>query len=138
MQNQNSILRQDGTFYLSARTHRQEADRDSHFEMPRAKTKKEEPVEPGSDVVMDEAPTSHQPESRDDMSVDEDENDEVEVEDNDAEEEDDVQRVRLVCRILLSDYHGCVKISDPNERVAPWLNAHRRLLRVSQRGSHPR
>ncbi|KAH6850088.1 DNA-directed RNA polymerase [Chaetomium sp. MPI-CAGE-AT-0009] len=64
--------------------------------MPRTKTKKEESVEPGSDVVMDEAPTSHQPESRDDMSVDEDENDEVEVEDNDAEVEDDVQRVRLL------------------------------------------
>jgi DNA-directed RNA polymerase I and III subunit RPAC2 len=64
--------------------------------MARTKTKKEESVEPGSDVVMDEVPTSHQPESRDDMSVDEDENDEVEVEDNDAEVEDDVQRVRLL------------------------------------------
>ena len=82
--------------------------------MARTKTKKEESVEPGSDVVMDEAPTSHQPESRDDMSVDEDENDEVEVEDNDADVEEDVQRVRLVCRILIHHYRGCVKTLYPD------------------------
>ena len=64
--------------------------------MPRAKAKKEEPVEVGSDVVMDEAPTSHQPEEE--MSVDQDENDEAgDVEEDDVEEEEDVQRVRLVC-----------------------------------------
>jgi DNA-directed RNA polymerase I and III subunit RPAC2 len=69
--------------------------------MPRAKARKEEPVEAGSDVVMEDAPTSHQPESRDDeMSVDdgddagEAEEDEVEEEE---EEEEEVQRVRLVC-----------------------------------------
>lgn len=74
--------------------------------MARTKAKKEESVEPGSDVVMDEAPTSHQPESRDDMSVDEDENDDVEVEDNDADVEEDVQRVRLVCQISVSPSLG--------------------------------
>jgi DNA-directed RNA polymerase I and III subunit RPAC2 len=74
--------------------------------MARTKTKKEESVEPGSDVVMDEAPTSHQPEGRDDMSVDEDENDEAEVEDNDADVEEDIQRVRLVCRISVPPSSG--------------------------------
>lgn len=63
--------------------------------MPRAKARKEEPVEAGSDIAMDDAPTSHQPESRDDMSVDQDEHDEAE-EDDEVEEEEDVQRVRLV------------------------------------------
>ncbi|KAH6636163.1 DNA-directed RNA polymerase [Chaetomium tenue] len=63
--------------------------------MARTKAKKEESVEPQSDVVMDEAPTSHQPERGDEMSVDE-ENDEVEVEDNEAEIEEDIQRVRLL------------------------------------------
>ncbi|KAJ4304078.1 RNA polymerase subunit AC19 [Collariella sp. IMI 366227] len=61
--------------------------------MPRAaKPRKEETEEHGSDVVMDEAPTSHQPE--DDMSVDQDENDEAE--DEEIEEEEEVQRVRLL------------------------------------------
>ncbi|KAK4155911.1 hypothetical protein C8A00DRAFT_13104 [Chaetomidium leptoderma] len=65
--------------------------------MPRAKTRKEEPVEAGSDTVMEEAPTSHQPESRDDMSVDQDENDEAgEAEEDEIEEEEEVQRVRLL------------------------------------------
>jgi hypothetical protein len=64
--------------------------------MARTKANKAESVEPQSDVVMDEAPTSHQPERGDEMSVDE-ENEEVEVEDNDAEIEEDIQRVRLVC-----------------------------------------
>jgi DNA-directed RNA polymerase I and III subunit RPAC2 len=67
--------------------------------MSRARSKKEEPVEAESDIVMDEAPTSHQPE--DDMSVDQDENDEAgDVEEDDVEEEEDVQRVRLVCGIF--------------------------------------
>jgi DNA-directed RNA polymerase I and III subunit RPAC2 len=67
--------------------------------MPRAKSKKEEPTEAESDIVMEEAPTSHQPESRDDMSVDQDENDDVGDVDEDEieeEEEEEVQRVRLV------------------------------------------
>ncbi|KAK3302480.1 DNA-directed RNA polymerase [Chaetomium strumarium] len=68
--------------------------------MPRAKSKKEEPVEAGSDVAMEEAPPSHQPESRDDMSVDQDENGDAEdVEDEEMdedEEEEEVQRVRLL------------------------------------------
>lgn len=69
--------------------------------MARAKAKKEEPVEAGSDIAMDDAPTSHQPESRDDMSVDQDENDEnEEMEDDEIEEEEEVQRVRLVCHSL--------------------------------------
>ncbi|KAL2137378.1 hypothetical protein VTI74DRAFT_3318 [Chaetomium olivicolor] len=59
--------------------------------MPRAKARKE-PEDTGSDVVMEEAPTSHQPE--DDMSVDQDENDEVE--DEEIEDEEEVQRVRLL------------------------------------------
>jgi DNA-directed RNA polymerase I and III subunit RPAC2 len=67
--------------------------------MSRARSKKEEPVEAESDIVMDEAPTSHQPE--DDMSVDQEENDEAgDVEEDDVEEEEDVQRVRLVCGIF--------------------------------------
>lgn len=77
--------------------------------MPRAKARKEEPAEAGSDIVMDEAPTSHQPESRDDMSVDQDEDDEVEAEDDEVEEEEEVQRVRLVCgphRSLNCCFHG--------------------------------
>ena len=78
--------------------------------MPRAKARKEEAAEAGSDIVMDEAPTSHQPEGGDDMSVDQDdENDEagdVEEEDVEEEEEEDVQRVRLVC---WNSYGGCVK-----------------------------
>ena len=66
--------------------------------MSRAKAKKEEPVEAGSDVDMEEAPTSHQPENTDDMSVDQDDNDEEEgFEEDEEDEEDDVQRVRLVC-----------------------------------------
>ena len=74
--------------------------------MPKAKARKEEPVEPGSDIVMEEAPTSHQPESRDDMSVDQDEDDEAgDVEEDEIEEEEDVQRVRLVCCGCLS--FGC-------------------------------
>ncbi|KAK4249948.1 hypothetical protein VTI28DRAFT_7865 [Corynascus sepedonium] len=65
--------------------------------MPRAKAKKEEPVEAGSDVDMEEAPTSHQPENTDDMSVDQDDNDEEEgFEEDEEDEEDDVQRVRLL------------------------------------------
>ncbi|KAK4115078.1 RBP11-like subunits of RNA polymerase [Canariomyces notabilis] len=32
----------------------------------RSKARKEEPAEAGSDIVMEEAPTSHQPESKDD------------------------------------------------------------------------
>ncbi|AEO68940.1 uncharacterized protein THITE_2118800 [Thermothielavioides terrestris NRRL 8126] len=70
--------------------------------MPRAKAKNEEPVEAGSDVDMEEAPTSHQPENADDMSVDQDENDDAgEYEDDEAveeeeEEEEETQRVRLV------------------------------------------
>lgn len=63
--------------------------------MPRAtKVTKEEPSDAGSDVAMDEAPTSHQPESRDDMSVDPNENEEVE--EDEVEEEEETQRVRLV------------------------------------------
>lgn len=72
-----------------------------HTKMPReTRARKEESVEAGSDVVMEEnTPTSAQPESRDDMSVDQDENEEGDdVEEEEAEEE--VQRVRLVCRIL--------------------------------------
>ncbi len=69
--------------------------------MPRAKARKDEPVEAGSDIVMEEAPTSHQPESRDDMSVDQDEDDEAgDVEEDEIEEEEDVQRVRLVCWVV--------------------------------------
>ncbi|SPQ22789.1 6304e2b7-9de8-4a99-b526-49cc923a28ce [Thermothielavioides terrestris] len=70
--------------------------------MPRAKAKNEEPVEAGSDVDMEEAPTSHQPENADDMSVDQDENDDAgEYEDDEAveeeeEEEEETQRVRLL------------------------------------------
>lgn len=65
----------------------------------RSKARKEEAVDAASDVVMDEAPTSHQPENRDDMSVDENENEgEEEYEDDEIEEEEEVQRVRLVCR----------------------------------------
>lgn len=66
--------------------------------MPRAKARKEEPAEAESDVVMDEAPTSHQPESRDDMSVDQDEEDDEmgEAEEDEIEEEEEVQRVRLL------------------------------------------
>lgn len=70
---------------------------------PRSKAKKEEPAEAGSDVAMDEAPTSHQPESTDDMSVDHQENDEAgDVEDEGMEEEEEVQRVKLVCRECLA------------------------------------
>ncbi|KAK0732753.1 DNA-directed RNA polymerase [Apiosordaria backusii] len=49
------------------------------------------------DVDMDDAPTSHQPEVKDDTMVD-DEGDEVdeENEDDDEEEEEDVQRVKLL------------------------------------------
>lgn len=77
--------------------------------MPRAKSKKEEPVAAGSDVDMEEAPTSHQPEPADEMSVDPGANEEAEDyenegadEDEEEEEEEEVQRVRLVCRVLLS------------------------------------
>jgi DNA-directed RNA polymerase I and III subunit RPAC2 len=65
----------------------------------RSKARKEEPAEAGSDIVMEEAPTSHQPESKDDdMSVDQDGNEEVEeAEDDEFEEEEEVQRVKLVC-----------------------------------------
>ncbi|KAK4135409.1 RBP11-like subunits of RNA polymerase [Trichocladium antarcticum] len=63
--------------------------------MPRAtKFTKEEPSDAGSDVAMDEAPTSHQPESRDDMSIDPNENEEVE--EDEVEEEEETQRVRLL------------------------------------------
>ena len=69
----------------------------------RSKAKKEEPADVGSDVVMEEAPTSHQPESRDDMSVDQnDDEGDIEEDDIDEEEEEEVQRVRLVCQTLLS------------------------------------
>ncbi len=62
------------------------------------RARKEEPVEPGSDVAMEDAPTSHQPESRDDeMSVDQDDGDDAEVEEDEEEEEEEIQRVRLVC-----------------------------------------
>lgn len=69
----------------------------------RSKARKEEPSDVGSDVVMEEAPTSHQPESKDDdMSVDQDGNDQVEEAEEDEfeeeEEEEEVQRVKLVCR----------------------------------------
>ncbi|AEO58059.1 hypothetical protein MYCTH_2036258, partial [Thermothelomyces thermophilus ATCC 42464] len=66
--------------------------------MPRAKAKNEDPVEGGSDVDMEEAPTSHQPENVDDMSVDHNDDDEEEggFEEDDDDEEDDVQRVRLL------------------------------------------
>ncbi|KAL2171050.1 hypothetical protein VTG60DRAFT_3898 [Thermothelomyces hinnuleus] len=65
--------------------------------MPRAKAKKEDPVEAGSDVDMEEAPTSHQPENVDDMSVDDDDDDEEGgFEEEEDDEEDDVQRVRLL------------------------------------------
>jgi hypothetical protein len=70
--------------------------------MPRAKSKKEEPAEAESDIIMEEAPTSHQPE--DDMSVDEDENDDVgdvEEDEIEEEEEEEVQRVRLVRQICI-------------------------------------
>ncbi|KAL2270387.1 hypothetical protein VTJ83DRAFT_2571 [Remersonia thermophila] len=68
--------------------------------MAKAKVKKDEPTaaEPASDVVMDEAPTSHQPEAADDgMSVDANENeDDIEEEEDEEEEEEEVQRVRLL------------------------------------------
>ncbi|KAK4106095.1 RBP11-like subunits of RNA polymerase [Parathielavia hyrcaniae] len=65
--------------------------------MPRAKSKKEEPVEAESDVAMEEAPTSHQPE--DEMVVDQDEDEDagdVEDDKSDEEEEEEAQRVRLL------------------------------------------
>ncbi len=68
--------------------------------MPRAKTRKEEPAEAESDIAMEEAPTSHQPEAEDSMSVDQDDNDEAaeeEADEEEEEEEEEVQRVRLVC-----------------------------------------
>lgn len=70
--------------------------------MARSKAKKEDPVEAGSDVDMEEAPTSHQPENADDMSVDHGDDDEEEegLEEEEDDEEDDVQRVRLVCQTL--------------------------------------
>ncbi|KAK4143696.1 uncharacterized protein C8A04DRAFT_37305 [Dichotomopilus funicola] len=70
--------------------------------MPKARTKKDEAIEPGSDIVMDEVPTSHQPETRDGMSVDDDDVDEeggdLEMDENEEEEEEeeDVQRVRIL------------------------------------------
>ncbi|KAL2156475.1 hypothetical protein VTH82DRAFT_1220 [Thermothelomyces myriococcoides] len=66
--------------------------------MARSKAKKEDPVEAGSDVDMEEAPTSHQPENADDMSVDHGDDDEEEegLEEEEDDEEDDVQRVRLL------------------------------------------
>ncbi|KAK3901311.1 hypothetical protein C8A05DRAFT_16491 [Staphylotrichum tortipilum] len=69
--------------------------------MPRAKTRKEEPAEAESDIAMEEAPTSHQPEAEEDnMSVDQDDNDEAgaanEEEAEEEEEEEEVQRVRLL------------------------------------------
>lgn len=92
---------QDGIFhpwYLESEDIPSNNTKLATHKMPRAKAKKDEPVESGSDIVMDEAPTSHQPE--DDMSVDQDENDEAgDVEEDDIEEEEDVQRVRLVCLI---------------------------------------
>ncbi|KAL1838007.1 hypothetical protein VTJ49DRAFT_3130 [Mycothermus thermophilus] len=71
--------------------------------MAKPKVKKDESAtaaEPASDVVMDEAPTSHQPENDDNMSVDPNENGEEgeegdEIEDEE-EEEEEVQRVRLL------------------------------------------
>lgn len=65
----------------------------------RSKARNEEPAEAGSDVVMDEAPTSHQPESKDDeMSVDQEGNDEAEeAEEDEYDEEEGTQRIRLVC-----------------------------------------
>ncbi|GAB1320175.1 RNA polymerase subunit AC19 [Madurella fahalii] len=67
----------------------------------RSKARKDEPSDAGSDVVMEEAPTSHQPESKDDeMSVDQDGNDQVEEAEDDEfeeeEEEEEVQRVKLL------------------------------------------
>ncbi|KAL2263671.1 hypothetical protein VTK26DRAFT_5702 [Humicola hyalothermophila] len=62
----------------------------------RSRAKKDEATDAGSDVVMDEAPTSHQPENGDDMSVDQDENEGEEYEDDEMEEEEEVQRVRLL------------------------------------------
>lgn len=90
------------------------------FKMPRAaKTRKEESEEPGSDVVMDEAPTSHQPE--DDMSVDQDENDEAE--DEEIEEEEEVQRVRLVCFRYAGSYiyKGVVDANETTSSLAQHL-----------------
>jgi len=65
--------------------------------VPKSKSKKEEPVEPGSDVVMEDEPTSAQPESRDDMSVDQNEDEDID-DFEEEEEEEEVQRVRLVCQ----------------------------------------
>ncbi|KAL2019520.1 hypothetical protein VTK56DRAFT_9554 [Thermocarpiscus australiensis] len=61
----------------------------------RSKSKKEEPAEAGSDIVMEEAPTSHQPESPDDEAMGQDENEEVE-EGDEEDVEEEVQRVRLL------------------------------------------
>lgn len=94
--------------------------------MPRAKARKEEPAEAESDIVMEEAPTSHQPESRDDMSVDQDENDEAgEVEEEEIEEEEeDVQRVRLVCEIFIPKCWVYVKKTSTDENTS-FLAQHR-------------
>jgi hypothetical protein len=97
--------------------------------MPRAtKARKEEPSDAGSDVAMDEAPTSHQPESRDDMSVDQDENEGGDEEDEveEEEEEEEVQRVRLVRQNLeRQPIWGLRESIVANETAtAPWLNTH--------------
>ncbi|KAK4123199.1 RBP11-like subunits of RNA polymerase [Parathielavia appendiculata] len=65
--------------------------------MSRARSKKEESAEIESDIAMEEAPTSHQPE--DEMSVDQNEDEDagdVEDDEDEEEEEEEGQRVRLL------------------------------------------
>lgn len=108
--------------------------------MPKAKTRKDEAAEPGSDIVMDEVPTSHQPESRDGMSVDDDDANEeggdLDMDENEEEEEEEeeVQRVRIVGQ-LLHTTPSCPllgrRVFGVNHEIAPWVNAYCRFLRVS-------
>lgn len=91
--------------------------------MPRAKTRREEPAEAESDIAMEEAPTSHQPEAEeDDMEVDQDDNDEAgaadEEEAEEEEEEEEVQRVRLVCVFLISNWE-CSGLTHTHDTSSP-------------------